>query len=40
MENKTNGATFKLAEGLAKLHYADLPQEVIEKAKLLLLDYI
>jgi len=40
MENKTNGATFKLAEGIAKLHYADLPQEVIEKTKLLLLDYI
>jgi 2-methylcitrate dehydratase PrpD len=40
MENKISGPTFKLAEGLAKLHYADLPQEVIEKTKLLLLDYI
>jgi len=40
MENKISGPTFKLAEGIAKLHYTDLPQEVIEKAKLLLLDYI
>jgi len=40
MEHKTKGATFKLAEGIAKLSYKDLPKEVIEKTKILLLDYI
>lgn len=40
MENKTDGATFKLAEEVAKLNYKNLPQEVIEKTKILLLDYI
>lgn len=40
MNKNNDGATFKLAESIAKLNYKGLPIEAIEKAKLLLLDYI